>query len=57
VDNDTVPSTIGDEKAFNPFLRCGEATVAAFAGNQGDDVSTLGSLRKLKDSFGVGGRV
>ena len=53
----TVPSTIGDERSFNPFLRCREPTVARFCGlgaASGDASAVINVIRKLrnaKDSF------
>lgn len=52
----TLPSTIGREKAVNPFLRCAEpgviGTVAAHTGNApGDPVACLAALRAWKDVF------
>lgn len=46
----TVPSTIAEELATNPFLRVGEASVqSAFPGETAADV--LGAVRKAKDGF------
>jgi len=46
----TVPSTIGEELATNPFLRCDEASLRAhFPGATGAEV--LGAVRKAKDNF------
>ena len=46
----TIPSTIGDELAVNPFMRCGEASVRArFPGET--PVEVLAAVRKAKDSF------
>lgn len=46
----TVPSTIAEELATNPFLRVGEATVRdRFPGESPSDV--LGAVRKAKDGF------
>lgn len=52
----TLPTTIGREKAINPFLRCGEpALVAALAAHTGtrpaDAVACLAALRAWKDVF------
>lgn len=52
----TVPSTIGDERACNPFLRCEEAGVRdAVAARLGrapvDAVETLATLREWKNGF------
>jgi len=46
----TVPSTIADELAVNPFMRCDEPSVRArFPGETGPDV--LAAVRRAKDSF------
>ena len=52
----TVPSTIAQEKATNPFVRVREAAVIAaasrYAGKAlGDPVSVLGAIREWKNSF------
>ncbi|MFT3758363.1 hydroxyacylglutathione hydrolase [Thauera sp.] len=52
----TLPSTIGQEKAINPFLRCDQAqirdTVAAHSGMPpADAVECLAALRAWKDTF------
>ncbi|XP_063229889.1 hydroxyacylglutathione hydrolase, mitochondrial isoform X2 [Bacillus rossius redtenbacheri] len=46
----TVPSTIRDEKKFNPFMRVTEASVQNHAG-QSDDIATMGCIRREKDCF------
>lgn len=46
----TVPSTIEEEKAINPFMRVGEAAVQAHTGTQ-EAVATMAALRGEKDSF------
>jgi hydroxyacylglutathione hydrolase len=46
----TVPSTIGEELATNPFLRCAEASVAAHFPGDGP-VEVFAAVRKAKDSF------
>ncbi|GAB0097246.1 Hydroxyacylglutathione hydrolase [Sergentomyia squamirostris] len=46
----TVPSTIGEEKAFNPFMRVNEKSVQEHA-KATDGVSTMGFLRREKDNF------
>jgi len=46
----TVPSTLGDELRFNPFMRSSQPVVCAFTGAQGD-VAVLRVLRNKKDSF------
>lgn len=54
----TVPSTIADEKAFNPFMRYREPTVRAYvdgrgggSGQVGGDEDVMRRLRNLKDGF------
>ncbi|MCK6409106.1 hydroxyacylglutathione hydrolase [Thauera sp.] len=52
----TLPSTIGRERAINPFLRCDQPgvidTVAAHAGRRPQDaLECLADLRAWKDSF------
>jgi hydroxyacylglutathione hydrolase len=52
----TLPSTIGQEKSTNPFVRCLEPAVIAsaskFAGKQlADPVSVLAAIREWKNSF------
>ncbi|XP_052848854.1 hydroxyacylglutathione hydrolase, mitochondrial isoform X1 [Drosophila gunungcola] len=47
----TVPSTIGEEKSWNPFMRVHEATVQKHAGGATDPIVTMGKLRKEKDTF------
>lgn len=52
----TLPSTIAEERACNPFLRCGEPPiVAAVAARMGhapaDEVETFAQLRRWKDGF------
>jgi hydroxyacylglutathione hydrolase len=46
----TVPSTIGEELAANPFLRCGEPAVRARFGGD-DEVRVFAAVRQAKDSF------
>lgn len=47
----TVPSTIGQEKLINPFMRVTVASVQAHAGTPGDERGTMASLRRQKDHF------
>lgn len=52
----TLPSTIGQEKSTNPFVRCLEPAVVAsaskFAGKSlGDPVSVLAAIREWKNQF------
>ena len=46
----TIPSTIGDELKFNPFMRTNHATVQAFTGKQ-DPVECMAVLRERKNKF------
>ncbi|XP_054848438.1 hydroxyacylglutathione hydrolase, mitochondrial isoform X2 [Eublepharis macularius] len=48
----TIPSTIGEEFTYNPFMRVREATVQRHA-RETDPIRTMGSIRKEKDSFRV----
>ncbi len=52
----TCPSTLADEFATNPFMRCDQpriiaAAKAAESGCGGDPVSVLSVIRRLKDQF------
>lgn len=52
----SLPSTIGQEKATNPFVRCGEPEVVASASRYAgrplaDPVSVLGTIREWKNRF------
>jgi len=46
----TVPSTIGEEKLFNPFMRCIQPHLQQQF-EVSDAVSLMGTLRRMKDSF------
>jgi hydroxyacylglutathione hydrolase len=47
-----IPSTIGEEKATNPFLRAGDPAVARSVGREGDDPSVVfQALREWKNRF------
>jgi hydroxyacylglutathione hydrolase len=46
----TVPSTIGEERSYNPFLRCSEPPVRDHVGG-GSEVEVMRKLRNAKDSF------
>ena len=55
-DTPTVPTTIGLEKATNPFVRCNAAGIIASASQRAgkplaDPVSVLGSIREWKNNF------
>ena len=48
----TIPSTMGEECAMNPFLRADEPAVAAAVGLAGaDPVTVFAEVRRRKDSF------
>lgn len=52
----TLPSTIGEEKKFNPFLRCHEQTVVNAVNRYSNEsdmdiVKVFGQLREWKNSF------
>ncbi|MCW5746155.1 MAG: hydroxyacylglutathione hydrolase [Alphaproteobacteria bacterium] len=48
----TVPSTIGEEKATNPFLRADDPALQAAVGMAGrDPADVFGEVRKRKDNF------
>ena len=49
----TVPSTIGEEKRINPFLRPGSAEIREALGiaADADDVTAFAAIRKAKDGF------
>lgn len=48
----TVPSTIGEERATNPFLRAGDPAIRRRLGLEGaDDVEVFAALRRAKDGF------
>jgi len=46
----TVPSTIAEEKMYNPFMRVREASVQHHA-CETDPIATMGVIRKEKDGF------
>lgn len=48
----TVPSTIGDEKRFNPFMRTAVPAVAAKVQCEGEEAQlVMGALRRAKNNF------
>ena len=48
----TVPSTMGEELATNPFLRADKAELLASAGLEGKDpISAFAEIRRRKDNF------
>lgn len=46
----TVPSTVGEELLFNPFMRVGQPSVQSHVGG-GSDVEVMRKLRNAKDRF------
>ncbi|XP_046660911.1 hydroxyacylglutathione hydrolase cytoplasmic isoform X2 [Homalodisca vitripennis] len=46
----TVPSTIGEEKETNPFMRVDTATIQTRSGST-DPIKTMAHIRKEKDNF------
>ena len=46
----TIPSTIGDELKFNPFMRTNQPDVQAFTGKT-DLVQCMAELRERKNKF------
>lgn len=46
----TVPTTMGEEKRINPFMRVTEPTVQSFA-VESDPVATMAAIRRAKDNF------
>ncbi|CAG8610015.1 10071_t:CDS:2, partial [Paraglomus occultum] len=46
----TIPSTIGDELKFNPFMRVHEEAIKNATGKS-DPVEVMGILREMKDNF------
>jgi len=46
----TTPSTFGDEKKINPFLRYREAALKASTGGK-SDIEVIGKTRQMKDNF------
>ncbi len=47
----TVPTTIGKEKASNPFLRADDPALQALVGHAGDVVATFAEVRERKNNF------
>jgi len=48
----TLPTSIGEEKATNPFLRAGDDTIRKFLGMKtADDSSVFAEIRRRKDEF------
>jgi hydroxyacylglutathione hydrolase len=47
----TVPGTIGEELATNPFLRADRKPLQEVAGTIGDPVATFAAIRQRKDAF------
>ena len=48
----TIPSTVAEEKSYNPFMRVEEASVQEHTKTQrGDAIATMAALRTEKDGF------
>ncbi|XP_026190581.1 hydroxyacylglutathione hydrolase cytoplasmic [Cyclospora cayetanensis] len=48
----TIPSSIGEEKAYNPFMRCDRREIQKAVGApEGDEVQTMHILRERKNMF------
>ncbi|KAL7071308.1 hypothetical protein ACQ4LE_009256 [Meloidogyne hapla] len=47
----TVPSTIGEEKTFNPFMRVDNVGIQEKLGTLNDPIATMQKLRDLKNKF------
>jgi hydroxyacylglutathione hydrolase len=47
----TVPATLGEELATNPFLRADQPALQAAMGASGDPVATFAEIRRRKDVF------
>ena len=47
----TVPTTIGREKATNPFLRADDPGLQSFVGHPGDVIATFAEVRERKNKF------
>ncbi|CRL04077.1 CLUMA_CG017190, isoform A [Clunio marinus] len=47
----TVPSTIGEEKEINPFMRVCVDSVQQYAKSHGNPIEAMRAIRKVKDSF------
>lgn len=47
----TVPGTLGEELATNPFLRADQPALQAEAGAPGDPIATFAAIRRRKDNF------
>lgn len=48
--NFQIPSTIGEEKKINPFMRVNESVVQSHAGLS-EGIGTMAYIRKEKDTF------
>jgi len=48
--NPTIPSTVGEERSYNPFMRVREKSVQEHSGAS-EGIACMGALRKEKDGF------
>ena len=51
----TIPSTIGEEKSYNPFMRVEEASVQEHT-KTSDGIAAMAALRTEKDGFKIGSK-
>ena len=51
----TIPSTIGEEKSYNPFMRVEEAPVREHT-KTSDGIAAMAALRTEKDGFKIGSK-
>jgi hydroxyacylglutathione hydrolase len=47
----TIPSTIGDERKYNGFMKCRELEVQELLGSAGDPIETMRKMRELKNNY------
>ncbi|KAK9916356.1 hypothetical protein WJX75_001731 [Coccomyxa subellipsoidea] len=47
----TIPSTIGEELQYNPFLRVSQPQLVAYSGGGPNPVQVIAALRRKKDKF------
>jgi len=54
----TIPSSVGDEKSYNPFMRVSEKVIKMAVGDVGDsDDDTMLKLREAKNNFHMPSRI
>jgi len=48
----TVPSTVGEEKLYNPFMRVDQSSIAEAVGKKGEGpIAVMAAVRAAKDKF------